>query len=112
MDALRDSHRYLATQSGGGLEDKLPPDLRNGELKPPNSWNYSSPREDDKGWKKTKAKAFGLRIIKTNFLVSFFLIIVPVPLVFNGQTPNDQLFALLFFIVSWSLVIYPWRILV
>ena len=107
MDALRDSHWLLGNPIWWGLEDKLPPDLRNGELKPPKSWNYSSPREDDKGWKRQRLKPLAYALLKPISWSLFFLIIVPVPLVFNGQTPNDQLFALLFFIVSWSLVIYP-----
>ena len=96
MDALRDSHWLLGNPIWWGLEDNLPPDLRNGELKPPNSWNYSSPRENDEGWAKTENESHWHALLKPISWSLFFLIIVPVPLVFNGQTPNDQLFALLF----------------
>ena len=54
MDALEDSNWLLGDPSWWNLEDKLPPDLRNGELIPPESWIYSSPREGSKGWKRQR----------------------------------------------------------
>ena len=64
MDALRDSHWLLGNPIWWGLEDNLPPDLRNGELKPPNSWNYSSPRENDEGWKRQRLKPLAYALLK------------------------------------------------
>ncbi|MFL2974151.1 MAG: hypothetical protein ACJZ4F_04160 [Candidatus Thalassarchaeaceae archaeon] len=107
MDALEDSNWLLGDPSWWNLEDKLPPDLRNGELIPPESWIYSSPREGSKGWKRQRLKPLAYKILKPISWSLFFLTIVPVPLIFPGNTPDDQLFALVFFIISWTLIIYP-----
>ena len=107
MDALQDSHWLLGNPTWWGLESALPPDLRNGELEPPPSWNYSSPREAENGWKRQRLKPLAYSLLKPFSWSLFFLIIVPVPLIVQGKTPNDQLFALLFFIISCSLIIYP-----
>ena len=91
MDALEDSNWLLGDPSWWNLEDKLPPDLRNGELIPPESWIYSSPREGSKGWKRQRLKPLAYKILKPISWSLFFLTIVPVPLIFPGNTPDDQL---------------------
>lgn len=107
MDALEDGHWLLGDPAWWNLDDALPPDSRNGELKPPKSWNYSSPRGYPEGWKRQRLKPLAFSLLKPISWSLFFLAIVPLPLVFPNETPDDQSFAFLFFIISWSLVIYP-----
>ena len=97
MDALRDSHWLLGNPIWWGLEDNLPPDLRNGELKPPNSWNYSSPRENDEGWKRQRLKPLAYALLGNQFHGLFFLNHSTCSFSVQCQTPNDLIICITFF---------------
>ena len=87
MDALEDSNWLLGDPSWWNLEDKLPPDLRNGELIPPESWIYSSPREGSKGWKRQRLKPLAYKILKPISSASRQLMIEP-PLFLKKQNSS------------------------
>ena len=107
MDAVLDNHWLLGNPEWWNLKDELPPDIRNGELTPNSNWATSTPRLGNHGWMRQRMKPLAYKLLFPLAWAPFFLILTVIPLVFSGETPNDQLISFIFFSISWILVIYP-----
>lgn len=107
MDATLDGYWLLGDPQWWGLENELPPDYRKGELIPNNKWTYTTPRLGNIGWIRQRLKPLAHKLLFPMAWAPFFLILTIIPLAIPGKTPDDQVVSLVFFLVSWFLIVYP-----
>jgi len=81
------------------------------EINPSKEWKLANRNSGGKGWMRQRYKPPARTILLPCSWSLFFLVVTIIPLLFPGQTPNDQFAALALFITSWGLVLIPaWMI--
>ena len=90
-----------------GLETKQkPPLIRNLEISIPSGMGAPS-SEHRFGWARQRMRPLAWSILKPVAWSPFFLISSIFPLVFTGNTPDDQFVSGALFVISWTLLIVP-----
>jgi len=107
MESSSDRHWLLGEPGWWGKSDAPPPDFRKGELSPPLEWVSTTPRIGNFGWCRQRLRPLAWPLLRPLAWAPFFLFLSAVPLALPGSTPNDQLTSMLFFLISWGLVIVP-----
>lgn len=107
MEAQNDQTWLSGNPKWWGNDQTSIPDYRKGELSPPETWISSTPRIGKFGWIRQRYKPLVWALLRPLAWAPFFLIITIIPLILPGKTPNDQLFSSIFFIIAWSLILFP-----
>ena len=90
-----------------GVESKPVPFQFHWEILPSDKWTLADTKTGGKGWIRQRFKPPARSILLPCSWSIFFLIATIVPLVFSGQTPNDQFASIILFISTWSLLFIP-----
>ena len=90
-----------------GVESKPVPFQFHWEILPSEKWTLADTKTGGKGWIRQRFKPPARSILLPCSWSIFFLIATIVPLVFSGQTPNDQFASIILFISTWSLLFIP-----
>ena len=106
MQAARDSDWLAGEERWYPASESVPESLA-GEVNPPESWSVTDHREGGRGWMRQRLQPLGPMILYTTAWAPFFLIASLAPLIFPGNTPDDQNVALAFFAISWLLLFVP-----
>lgn len=106
MQAARDSD-WLAGEGRWYPASESVPESLAGEANPPESWSVTDHRDGGRGWIRQRLQPLGPMILYTTAWAPFFLLASLVPLVFPGNTPDDQNVALALFAISWLLLFVP-----
>jgi len=101
------THGFFGTKLDDGIKQKMIPSLFDWEIMPPKKWKLADRNKVGKGWMRQRFKPPARRILLPCSWSIFFMIATVVPLIFPGQTPNDQVVALILFLIAWSLVFFP-----
>ena len=107
MEAHGDRNWLRGDPVWWGLETKQkPPLIRNLEISIPSGMGAPS-SEHRFGWARQRMRPLAWSILKPVAWSPFFLISSIFPLVFTGNTPDDQFVSGVLFITSWILLIAP-----
>ena len=106
MQAARDSDWLAGEERWYPASESVPESLV-GEVNPPESWSVTGHREGGRGWIRQRLQPLGPMILYTTSWAPFFLLASLAPLVFPGNTPDDQNVALALFAISWLLLFVP-----
>ena len=107
MEAHGDRNWLRGDPVWWGLETKQkPPLIRNLEISIPSGMGAPS-SEHRFGWARQRMRPLAWSILKPVAWSPFFLISSIFPLVFTGNTPDDQFVSGALFVISWTLLIVP-----
>ena len=107
MEAHGDRNWLRGDPVWWGLETKQKPPLtRNLEISIPSGMGAPS-SEHRFGWARQRMRPLAWSILKPVAWSPFFLISSIFPLVFTGNTPDDQFVSGALFVISWTLLIVP-----
>ena len=107
MEAHGDRNWLRGDPVWWGLETKQkPPLIRNLEISIPSGMGAPS-SEHRFGWARQRMRPLAWSILKPVAWSPFFLITSIFPLVFTGNTPDDQFVSGALFVISWTLLIVP-----
>ncbi len=107
MEAHGDRNWLRGDPVWWGLETKQkPPLIRNLEISIPSGMGAPS-SEHRFGWARQRMRPLAWSILKPVAWSPFFLISSIFPLVFTGNTPDDQFVSGALFVISWTLLILP-----
>ena len=107
MEAHGDRNWLRGDPVWWGLETKQkPPLIRNLEISIPSGMGAPS-SEHRFGWARQRMRPLAWSILKPVAWCPFFLISSIFPLVFTGNTPDDQFVSGALFVISWTLLIVP-----
>lgn len=107
MEAHGDRNWLRGDPVWWGLESKQkPPLIRNLEISIPSGMGAPS-SEHRFGWARQRMRPLAWSILKPVAWSPFFLISSIFPLVFTGNTPDDQFVSGALFVISWTLLIVP-----
>ena len=107
MEAHGDRNWLRGDPVWWGLETKQkPPLIRNLEISIPSGMGAPS-SEHRFGWARQRMRPLAWSILKPVAWSPFFLISSIFPLVFTGNTPDDQFVSAAIFVISWTLLNVP-----
>ena len=107
MEAHGDRNWLRGDPVWWGLDSKQnPPLIRNSEISIPSSMGTPSSKHRF-GWARQRMRPLAWPILKPVAWSPFFLISSIFPLIFTGNTPDDQFVSGALFLVSWTLLIVP-----
>lgn len=107
MEAHGDRNWLRGNPVWWGLENtQTPPLIRNHEMPIPSGMGAPSPQHRF-GWARQRMRPLAWPILKPVAWSPFFLTSSIFPLIFSGNTPNDQFVSGSLFIISWTLLIVP-----
>ena len=107
MEAHGDRNWLRGDPVWWGLEtQQKPPLIRNLEISIPSGMGAPS-SEHRFGWARQRMRPLAWSILKPVAWSPFFLISSIFPLVFTGNTPDDQFVSGALFVISWTLLIVP-----
>ena len=107
MEAHGDRNWLRGDPVWWGLESKQnPPLIRNSEIHVPSGMGVPS-SEHRFGWARQRMRPLAWPILKPVAWSPFFLISSIFPLIFTGNTPDDQFVSGALFMISWILLIVP-----
>ena len=107
MEAHGDRNWLRGDPVWWGLETiQKPPLIRNLEISIPSGMGAPS-SEHRFGWARQRMRPLAWSILKPVAWSPFFLISSIFPLVFTGNTPDDQFVSGALFVISWTLLIVP-----
>ena len=107
MEAHGDRNWLRGDPVWWGLETKQkPPLIRNLEISIPSGMGAPS-SEHRFGWARQRMRPLAWSILNPVAWSPFFLISSIFPLVFTGNTPDDQFVSGALFVISWTLLIVP-----
>ncbi|MAU85673.1 MAG: hypothetical protein CMA21_03630 [Euryarchaeota archaeon] len=107
MEAHGDRNWLRGDPVWWGLENKqTPPLIRNSEIYIPSGMGTPS-SEHRFGWARQRMRPLAWSILRPLAWSPFFLISSIFPLIFSGNTPDDQFVSGVLFITSWILLIAP-----
>ena len=107
MEAHGDRNWLRGDPVWWGLEtQQKPPLIRNLEISIPSGMGAPS-SEHRFGWARQRMRPLAWSILKPVAWSPFFLISSIFPLVFTGNTPDDQFVSGALFVISWTLLIGP-----
>ncbi len=101
------SHGIFGTIIDEGENAKSVPSQFEWEITPPIDWKIADNKKGGNGWMRQRYKPPARSILLPCSWSIFFLVATIIPLVFPGRTPNDQLAALVLFLLTWSLIFIP-----
>ena len=89
-------------------DDASQPDVRKGEVSPPESWRSTTSKEGGRGWARQRLKPIVSSLLIPLAWSPMFLFLAAAPLALPGRLPaDDQSIAALFFTLTWALVLVP-----
>lgn len=103
----RRKHGMIGAEIDEGVEASEVPDLFSWETFPSENWTISDYTKGGVGWLRQRFKPPARTVLIPCSWSLFFFVASVVPLVFPGNTSDDQMAALGLFITGWAMTILP-----
>ena len=100
-------HGLIGPEIDEGVEPSKVPDIFSWETAPSNEWKVSDYSKGGVGWLRQRFKPPARAVLIPCSWSLFFFVISVIPLVFPGNTPDDQMAALGLFVIGWTMTIFP-----
>lgn len=100
-------HGLIGPEVDEGVESSKVPDFFPWETSPSEDWDIANYSKGGDGWLRQRFKPPSRAVLIPCSWSLFFFVTSVVPLIFPGNTPDDQMTALGLFIIGWALTIIP-----